>query len=279
MLQIGKYNDLQLTHFCDQGAMFDGGEEGLILMPRQYLKDWMEEGSIVQALVYPDTEDKLVATREKAYGQVGDFVFLQVDLVNEMGAYLDWGVARRLFVPLREQGARMQEDGTYLVQIRYNENTKRIYGTAKYDKFINKTQAPYQIGDEVEILIASKTDLGYKAIINNQYVGILYANELYDTLALGHTGVAYIKRIRADFKIDLSLSKIGFDRIVDFSEELLQRITERGGFLAVTDKSEAELIYEMFGVSKKTFKKAVGDLYRRQIITLSKEGIQLTVNS
>ncbi len=275
MLQIGKYNDLHLTRFCDMGAMFDGGEAGEVLMPRRYLKDWMEVGSLVHVFVYPDSEDKLVATREKVYAQVGDYVFLQAELVNEVGAYLDWGVARKLFVPIREQRVRMQEDGVYLVYILYNENTKRIYGSAKYDQYIDKSKPTYEIGDAVEILIASKTELGFKAIINNQYIGMLYANELFDTLELGHTCTAYIKRIRDDFKIDLSLSKIGFDKVIDFSEELQQRIIERGGFIAVTDKSDAETIYGLFGVSKKTFKKAVGDLYRKRIIQISNEGLRI----
>ncbi|MBN1463199.1 MAG: GntR family transcriptional regulator [Paludibacteraceae bacterium] len=279
MVQIGKYNDLHLTRFCDMGAMFDGGEAGEILMPKRYLKDWMEVGSLVHVLVYPDSEDKLVCTREKAYAQVGDFVFLQVELVNEVGAYLDWGVARKLFVPIREQRARMQEEGVYLVHICYNENTHRIYGTAKYDQYIDKSKPPYQMGDEVQILIAAKTDLGFKAIINNQYVGMLYANELFDTLELGHTCTAYIKRVRDDFKIDLSLSKIGYAHVADFSEELHQRLIERGGFIAVTDKTEAETIYELFGVSKKTFKKALGDLYRKQLIRIDQEGIQLLTDN
>lgn len=257
------------------GAMFDGGEAGEILMPKRFLKDWMEVGSLVHVIVYPDSEDKLVATREKAYAQVGDFVFLQAELVNDMGAYLDWGVARKLFVPLREQRVRMHEEGVYLVHILYNENTKRIYGTAKYDQYIDKTKPPYEVGEEVQILIATKTDLGFKAIINNQYIGMLYANELFDTLELGHICPAYIKRVRDDFKIDLSLSKIGYAHVTDFADELHQRIIERGGFIAVTDKSEAETIYEMFGVSKKTFKKAVGDLYRKRLIEITEEGIQL----
>jgi len=278
MLQIGKFNDLHLTRFCDMGAMLDGEEAGEILMPKRYLKDWMEVGSLVHVFVYPDSEDKLVGTTEKAYAQVGDFVFLQAELVNDAGAYLDWGIARKLFVPLHEQRMRMYEEGVYLVHIIYNENTKRIYGTAKYDKYIDKTKPPYEAGEAVEILIAAKTDLGFKAIINNQYIGMLYANELFDTLELGHTCTAYIKRVRDDFKIDLSLSKIGFARVTDFADELHQRIIERGGFIAITDKSDAEIIYEMFAVSKKTFKKAVGDLYRKRYILITEEGIQLVEN-
>lgn len=279
MVEIGKYNDLRLVRFCDKGAILDGEERGDILLPKRYIKDWMKEGDLIHVIVYPDTEDKLVGTREKAYAQVGDFVFLQVEMVNSAGAYLDWGVARRLFVPMREQKARMAEDGVYLVHILLNENNQRVYGTAKWDRFIDKGNPPYQVGDEVDILIATQTDLGFKAIIDNKYIGMLYANELLDTMHLGDVCKAYIKRIRDDFKIDLSLSKIGFARIADFSDELHQRLIERGGFIDVNDKSDAETILDMFGVSKKTYKKAIGDLYRKRLISITETGIELVESS
>lgn len=276
MVQVGKFNDLKLLRFTDKGAILDGEESGDILLPRKYLKDWMSEGEIIHVFVYPDTKDQLVGTREKPYAQVGDFAFLNVELVNNAGAYLDWGVARNLFVPMREQRARMNEEGTYLVHIVYNENTQRIFGTAKYDKYIDKTKPPYEVGDAVEILIAAQTELGFKTIIDNRYAGMLYANELFDTMELGQICTAYIKRIRDDFKIDLSLSKIGFTRVEDFADELYERIVERGGFVAINDKSDAESIYEMFGVSKKTFKKALGTLYRKRMISITENGVQLT---
>lgn len=276
MVEVGRFNDLKLLRFTDKGAMLDGLECGEILLPKRYLKDWMQEGEIIHVFVYPDTEDKLVGTREKPYAQVGDFVFLQVELANTAGAYLDWGVARRLFVPMREQKARMVEDGIYLVHILYNPNTKRIYATAKYEKYIDKEKPPYKTGDEVDVLIASQTDLGLKAIIDNKYIGMLYANELFDTMTLGETTKAYIKRVRDDFKIDLSLSKIGYAKITDFAEELHQRLIDRGGYIDINDNSDADAIFDLFGVSKKTFKKAVGDLYRRRLVSFTENGIQLT---
>jgi predicted RNA-binding protein (virulence factor B family) len=275
MINIGKYNDLHISRFCDMGAMLDGGEVGEVLLPKRYLKDWMEVGSLVHVIVYPDSEDKLVGTREKAYAQVGEFAFLQVELVNEAGAYLDWGVARRLFVPIREQKARMHEDGIYLVHLLYNDKNKRIFGTAKYDQYIDKGKPPYEVGDAVQILIASQTDLGFKAIIENKYIGMLYANELFDTLETGDVCTAYIKRIRDDYKIDLSLSKIGHAKVVDFAEELKLRLIERGGFMAINDNTDAETIYELFGVSKKTFKRALGELYRNRLVELTDEGIRM----
>ncbi len=278
-LKIGKYNDLTLTRFCDKGAMLDGLEAGEILLPKQYIKDWMTVGEKIHVIVYPDSNDFLVGTTEKAYAQADDFAFLEVIMVNNMGAYLDWGVSRKLFVPFREQRMRMHEGGFYLVYIVYNKNTNRIYGTAKYDKYIDKTQPPYYAGDEVKILIASKTDLGFKAVIDNRYGGMLYANELTENIEVGDERVAYIKRVRDDYKIDLSLSKIGFARIADFSDELQNRLQERGGFIALNDNSDAEEIFDFFGVSKKTFKKAIGDLYRKRLITINEEGIQLIAES
>ncbi len=275
MIEIGKFNDLTLLRFSDKGAVLNGEERGEILLPKSYLKDWMKVGEKIHVFVYPDVNDRLVGTCEKPYAQVGDFVFLEVEMVNNVGAYLDWGVARRLFVPIREQRARMSEGGFYLVHILYNENTNRIYGTAKYDKYVDKTCPPYHAGDEVDILVAGKTDLGFKAIIDNRYAGMLYANELIENIEVGYEGKAYIKRVRDDFKIDLSQSKIGFARVSDFSDDLHERLKERGGFIALNDKSAAEDIFDFFSVSKKTFKKAVGDLYRKRLITITDEGIQL----
>lgn len=272
---IGQYNDLKIKRFCEKGAILDGGEYGEILFPKRWLKDWMKIGSMVHVFVYPDTKDQLVATREKAYAMVGEFAFLQVDLVNEKGAYLDWGVARRLFVPIREQRHRMVEDGIYLVYIALNEQNNRIYGSAKYDHFIDKSRPNYEIGESVEVMIALQTDLGYKAIIDNRYIGMIYSNEIMDTLELGQITTAYIKRIREDNKIDLSLNKIGYSRIEDFADELYDCLVQRGGVLEMNDKSDSTEILNMFGVSKKTFKKAIGTLYRLEKIVITEWGIEL----
>jgi predicted RNA-binding protein (virulence factor B family) len=279
MVEIGKYNDLYLLRFCEQGAILDGQEAGEILMPKITIRDWMKVGDLIHVFVYPDSNDRLVGTREKPYAVAGEFAFLQVELTNQNGAYLEWGVRRRLFVPIREQRARMHEEGVYLVYIVYDEKTKRLYGSAKYEQYIDKGKPPYEVGDAVNILIAAKTDLGYKAIIDNQYMGMLYANELFDKLEPGHIGTAYIKRVRDDYKIDLSLSKIGQAHISDFAEELHRRLIDRGGYLAMNDNTEPEAIYELFGVSKKTFKKAIGDLYRKRLITIDDNGIQLIENT
>lgn len=276
MIKVGRYNDLKVIEHSQGDVIFDGEASGQIVMPEKLVRGDENEGESIHVFVYPDSSDRLIATHEKPFATVGEFAFLEVVLVNDFGAYLDWGVSRNLFVPIREQRARMRDGGVYLVYVAYNLTNGRVFGSARYDRFIDKGLPPYHVGESVEVMIAERTDLGFKTVIENQYLGMIYADELFDNLELGQICTAYIKKIRDDFKMDLSLSKIGFARIDDFSEELIERLKSRGGFIAVNDKSDAKDIYELFGVSKKTFKKSVGTLYRKRLITITDKGIELT---
>ena len=275
MAEIGKYNKLRVIKEVDFGVYLDGEKEGEILMPLRYVPKDCQVGDYVDVFLYLDSEDRLVATTEKPYAQVGEFAMLRVKSANKIGAFLDWGIMKDLLVPFREQKVTMTEERSYLVCIYVDEETQRIAASAKLNKFLDKTLPEYAVGQEVELIIESETDLGYKAIINNSHWGILYENEVFEQLAKGLKLKGYIKKIRTDNKIDLSLHPLGYDKVDPITQMILDELKKERGFIAVSDKSDAELVYRVFGISKKSFKQAVGALYKRRLITIEKDGIRL----
>lgn len=274
-LRLGQMNKLKVVRRADFGLYLGGGPED-ILLPNRYVPNGIEIGDEIEVFVYLDSEERLVATTETPLAQVGDFAWLQVAWVNNYGAFLDWGLMKDLFVPFREQKMKMQKGKSYLVHLHIDEETYRIVASAKVERYLNTNYPPYHGGDEVSLLIWQKTDLGFKAIIDNQYAGLLYDDEIFRSLHSGDRVTGYVKQVRPDGKIDLSLQKKGQKAVVDFSETLLQHLLTNGGTTVLGDKSPAEEIYAVFGVSKKVFKKAVGDLYKRHLITIEPDGLHLT---
>ena len=237
----------------------------------------MRPGTEVEVIVYLDQQDRLVATTEQALAVVGDFAHLRVAWVNEYGAFLDWGLMKDLFVPFREQKLRMVKDHSYTVHVHVDPETARIVASAKVERYIQPASInDYHKGEEVDMLIWQKTDLGFKVIVNNQHQGQIYDNQIYEKLHSGMRVRGTVVSVRPDGKLDLSVQKIGKGRFRDFAEELLDALeTAPQGFLPFTDKTPAEEIAERFGVSKKTFKKALGTLYRERKVELLSDGIQL----
>jgi len=276
MVEIGKYNTLRVVKEVDFGIYLDGGEEyGEILMPSRYVPEDVKPDDELEVFIYNDSEDRVIATTEKPYAAVGEFKFLKVKAVNRFGAFLDWGLPKDLLVPFREQKAKMVEGGTYLVYVYLDDETDRIVASAKVDKFLDNKIPEYEEGEEVNLLVAEKTDLGYKVIIEGLHWGMIYENEIFTPVETGQYLKGYIKKVRDDDKIDVSLQKEGYDQVDGISKNILDKLKEAGGFLAVSDKSPADMIYHMFGISKKNFKKAIGALYKKKLIKLSKEGIKL----
>ncbi len=275
MAEIGKYNNLRVIKEVDFGVYLDGEKEGEILMPIRYVPKDCQVGDYVDVFLYLDSEDRPIATTEKPFAQVGEFAMLRVISVNKIGTFLDWGIMKDLLVPFREQKVTMIEGRSYLVYIYVDEDTRRIVASAKLNKFLDKTTPEYTVGQEVELLIESETDLGYKAIINNQHWGILYENEVFEQLAKGLKIKGFIKKIRTDNKIDLSLHPLGYEKVDPLTQMILDELKKEGGFIPISDKSEAEEVYRVFGISKKSFKQALGALYKRRIITITLEGIRL----
>ena len=274
-IELGKFNTLEVVKQVGFGLYLDGDEEGEILLPSRYVPEDCQIGDWLNVFLYLDIDERLIATTLTPLVQVGEFACLEVAWVNEFGAFLNWGLMKDLFVPFSEQKMKMQVGRSYVVHTHLDDESYRIVASAKVDRYLSKEMPAYQPGDEVNILIWQKTDLGFKAIIENQFSGLLYDGEIFQPLRTGSLLKAFVKQVREDGKIDLMLQKPGFEKIDDFAKTLLDYIREHDGQIALTDKSPAEDIYDTFSVSKKTFKKAVGDLYRKRLIVLQEEGICL----
>lgn len=274
-IELGKINRLKVVKFVDFGLYLDGGREGEILLPSRYVPEGVQVGDEIDVFLYLDSEERLIATTEKPKAMVGDFAFLQVAWVNNFGAFLDWGLMKDLFVPFREQKMKMQKGRSYIVHLHIDEESYRIMASAKVERYLSKEMPPYAEGDEVEILVWQKTDLGFKVIVDNRFGGLLYDSELFRHLQVGDRSKAYIKQVRPDGKLDVTLNLKGKAAVSDFSDILLEHLRNNAGKTTLCDKSPAEEIYAMFGVSKKVFKKAVGDLYKRRLIRISDDGLEL----
>ncbi len=277
MLQLGKRNDMTVSREVDFGVYLDGGELGEILLPARYVPENCKPGDVVNVFLYLDNEERLIATTKKSLVEVNHFACLEVKWINEHGAFLDWGLMKDLFCPFKEQKIKMQIGGRYVVYAYIDAVTYRIVASAKVEKFLSDEEPPYQPGDAVDILVYQRTDLGYKAIVDEKFSGMIFSNSIFQPIKVGDKMRAYIKQIRPDGKIDLMLQQAGRVHVEGFAEELLNELlVVKDGFLPFHDKSEPDEIYSAFGVSKKVFKKAVGDLYKRQLITLADNGITLT---
>lgn len=277
MIKLGDWNELKIKRFTEHGAQLDGGSVGKILMPARYVQRNMRPGQMVTVFVYLDQSDRLVATTETPLARVGDFAFLEVAWVNEHGAFLNWGLMKDLFVPFSEQKMRMEQGRSYLVHIHIDEETHRIVASAKVERYLQEpARKEYYRGRDVEVLLWHKTPLGFKVIVDNAYPGLIYDNQIYTELHSGERHIGQVITLREDGRMDVALGRIGKGRFRDFAEQLRDELaTAPDGRLPFNDHSSAEEIAERFGVSKKTFKRAVGTLYRNREITIEESGIAL----
>jgi len=273
--EIGKFNQLNVVAINDNGAYLDADELGEILLPNRYLPENCQISDVLSVFIYRDTADRLVATTETPLGQVGEFVSLKVSQVNKMGAFLDWGLPKDLLVPYNQQHSAMEEGKYYLVRIFLDQTTDRIAASSKLDKFIDIWPAEYNEGDKVNLIIGGKTDLGFKAIVNDLHWGLLYDNEIFQPLRVGKKIAGYIKQVREDGRLDLILTRGSRDKVNNFSDALLAHLAENDGYSPLHDKSAPELIQRTLGVSKKTFKATVGNLLKNGKIKLVTNGIKL----
>jgi predicted RNA-binding protein (virulence factor B family) len=274
-IELGKYNQLEVVKTVDFGIYLDGGDAGEILLPTRYVPEGCKVGDMLNVFIYLDNEERLIATTLQPLVQVGEFACLEVAWVNEYGAFMDWGLMKDLFVPFREQKMKMQKGRKYVVHAHVDEESYRIMASAKIERYLSKEKPAYHVGDELEVMVWHQTDLGYKVIVENQFSGMLYRNEVFQRLEPGMKLQAYVKQVREDGKLDMSLHKGGAKKIDSFVDTLYDYIKEQGGYTSLNDKSDAEDIYATFGVSKKVFKKAVGDLYKKRLIVLEDGGIRL----
>ena len=277
-IRLGRYNQLEIVKEVDFGVYLDGDEDGEILLPKRYVPQGCQVGDSVNVFIDLDMDERLVATTIEPYAQVGDFAYLQVAWVNQYGAFLDWGLMKDLFVPFREQKEKMVKGKSYLVYIYIDDESFRIMASAKIEHFLSDEFPEYQNDECVDILVWKRTDLGFKVIVDNQYSGLIYKSDIFQPISVGMSLKAYIKQVREDGKIDLTLQKSGMEKVANFSQDLYQYVKMNQGFVSMNDKTDAELIYKAFGVSKKTFKKAVGDLYKKRLIKIEPNGLRLLDN-
>ena len=274
MLNIGKINKLNVVKKQGADVYLDNGTSGKVLLADKKMSANCQVGDTLEVFVYVDSEGHLAATTKIPLAQVDDIAWLKVVSLNYVGAFLDWGLPKDLLVPFSEQHHEMEVGRSYLVKV-FLDDKNRIAATTKIDRFITDESVDFEVGQKVSLIIAEKTELGFKAIVNNTHWGLLYQNELFQPLRKGQKLDGYIKQIRDDQKIDLSLHHPGYGKVVSLTDNILIKLKENDGVLMLSDKSPPEAIYAAFGVSKKVFKQAIGALYKKKLITLDKNGIRL----
>ncbi len=275
MIGIGKVYQLEVVKTVEFGFYLDAEDLGDVLLPRKHAPQDLSEGDFVEVFLYLDSEDRPVATTQKPKARVGQFAYLKVVDTTPVGAFLDWGLDKDVLVPFAEQHRPMEVGHSYLVYLYLDRIDGRITASSKIDHFLDD-EKPHNFKPQqsVELIIANSTDLGYKAIIDHSHWGVLYKNEVHERLSFGQYIKAYIKNVRPDGKIDLSLQ--GGQEVRDkYANIILAYLKEQNGFAPVHDKSSPALISELFGMSKGAFKKAIGGLYKQRIINIQKDGIRL----
>lgn len=273
MIKLGKFNTMRVVRLVDFGAYLgdpDDEKSAEILLPARYMPEDLRPGDTIDVFVYRDNENRPIATTDEPYATVGEFAYMQVNQVNDIGAFLDWGLVKELLVPFSEQKAKMRPGGIYLVYVYLDDATQRIVASAKIEKFLGNVFPEYKIGQRVRALVYQHTDIGYKAIVDNLHQGLLYENELFRPVELEETVEAYVKRVRPDGKIDLTLSSSTHDRVDEISDRIIEYLRKPDAS-AVSDHLSPEEIRKLFGCSKKDFKKAVGMLYRSHAVSIGSE--------
>ncbi|MBR5323841.1 MAG: GntR family transcriptional regulator [Muribaculaceae bacterium] len=278
MIQLGKYCTLKVVKELDFGMYLDGGEEfGEILLPTKYIPKGTMVGDELEVFLYLDSEDRIIATTLRPFAQAGEFAYLQVASVNRVGAFLDWGLPKDLLVPFREQRSEMKQGYKYIVYIYADVESRRLVASAKLNKFLDNTPVEYEYNQEVDLLVTQKTDLGWKVIVNSRHSGMIYDNEIFVPIQKGDRIKGYVKHIRSDEKLDITLQKTGYDvEAMDaLAKEIFEKLKASGGIIPLSDKSSAEEIAEIFGCSKKSYKKAIGSLYKAKLINITPKTIEL----
>lgn len=283
IIKLGQYNTLKVKGpalregFGEKfGIYLEGGADGDILMPLKYVPEGVKQGDEINCFVYLDQEERPIATTEKPLAQVGDFAWLECSWVNKFGAFLNWGVMKDVFCPFHEMKQKMEIGNSYLVYIYIDEESYRIAASAKVEHFLQEGMPPYHTGDEVDLLVWQKTNLGFKVIVDNKYSGLIYEDQIFRMVHSGDKMKGYIQAVRPDGKLDVALQPTGRKQTTAFAAELLQYIEEHNGYCPYGDKSNAEDIKHAFNVSKKVFKKAIGDLYKQRLITIEPDGLHLS---
>ncbi len=274
MISIGNFNTLKIARRTNVGLYLTDGTED-VLLPKKYLPENFEINDDIEVFVYLDQEERPVATTLEPYIILNEFALLKVNYINDYGAFMDWGLEKDLFVPFREQARPMTVGNYYIIYMHLDEKTNRLMGSSKLNQFLDNNNLTVEVGEEVDLIVTHITDAGINVIINEKHKGLMYQNEVFEYLRKGDRIIGYIKNIRPDGKIDVSRTKIGFEKVTDSASKILSELEFNDGFLGLNDKSHPDEIKTILEMSKKTFKQTIGVLYKEKKILIKQDGIYL----
>lgn len=279
MIKMGDYNDLQVIEEVDFGVYLgipgDGPADEKVLLPKKHVPEGTKIGDMLKVFIYRDSSDRIIATTLNPKAKVGEFAYLMVKDVNSQGAFLDWGLEKDLFVPFREQKTKMIEGNSYVVWIYVDDKTGRITATTKINNYLNLKPVDVNPGDEVDLLVYKIMDIGAGVIVNNAFQGLVYKNDIYQDIFVGDRLKGYVLKVRDDDKLDITIRKPGFSKVLDAKQQIIEKLEANNGFLFLHDKSSAEEIYHVLHMSKRSFKEAIGMLYKEKVIDIMDTGIRL----
>ncbi|MGB0186753.1 MAG: CvfB family protein [Flavobacteriaceae bacterium] len=275
MIELGKFNTLKILRDTDPGLFLGDDEDNEVLLPNRYVPADFKIDDYLDVFIYLDNEERLVAVTDAPYIQKGEFALLRCNAVNEYGAFLDWGMVKELFCPFREQAFKMKKGGWYLVYCYLDEKSGRLVASSKTNRFLDNSALSVALYDEVDLIVSHPSDIGMNVIVNKRHLGLIFKGDIFKDLSIGDRLKGIVKKIRPGNKIDIGLAQIGYRNIEPSAQALLELINDHDGFLNLTDKSSPEAIKSVVQMSKKSFKKAVGALYKKRLIRLESDGIYL----
>lgn len=275
MIEIGAFNNLKILRDTDPGLFLGNDEDNEVLLPNRYVPQDFNIGDDIDVFVYLDNEERLVAVTDKPHIKKGDFALLRCNAISDFGAFLDWGMVKELFCPFKEQAFKMVKGGWYLVYCYLDEKTNRLVASSKTNRFLDNSELTVSIYDEVDLIVSHPSEIGMNVIVNKTHLGLVYSNSIFQDLNIGDQLKGVVKKIRPGNKLDISLQKIGYRNIEPSAQLLLDLIHRQNGFLNINDKSSPETIKSVAQMSKKSFKKAIGALYKQRLIRLEADGIYL----
>lgn len=275
MIHIGEYNTLEILREAEQGLYIADNEGNEVLLPNRYVPESFKIWDKIEVFVYLDNEERLVAVTDRPYITKGEFGMLRCNAITNHGAFLDWGMVKELFCPFKEQAFKMKAGGWYLVYCYLDEKTGRLAASSKTNQFLDNKDLTVSQFEEVDVIISHPSDMGMNVIVNNTHAGLIFQEDIYKDLSVGDRMKGFVKKIRPDNKLDISLEKLGYRKIEPNADKIMYELEDNGGYLKITDKSDPDLIKDALQMSKKTFKKAIGTLYKQRLIEIKEDGIYL----
>lgn len=275
MIQIGQYNTLEILRDTEPGLFLGDADGNEVLLPNRYVPEHFDLGDSLKVFVYLDNEERIIATTAEPYIKAGEFAVLRCNDVTKFGAFLDFGLVKELFCPFNEQAFPMKKGGWYLVRCFIDDVTERLVASSKTNRFIDNKELTVAEFDKVDLIVSHPSDLGMNVIVNNVHSGLIYKDNIFQDISVGDKLKGIVKKVRPGNKLDISLGEIGYRNIEPNADRIMQELQDGNGFIALTDKSNPEKIKSLLQMSKKTFKKAIGTLYRQKLIELKEDGIYL----